>query len=145
MSTDQRHEQRHKEFIPVSVTALDTGKGRRQSGPLGCRLINISRHGACLLMSAAAAGVEGLTATSANGKNSLLEIRGALPGDETPFTLSARAVWSSPMIIDDMQGWQMGVQFADQLEEGQIQALAAFFQGRRNQLAPSETRPESQG
>jgi hypothetical protein len=145
MSSDQRHEPRHREFIPVSVTALEHGSGRKLAGPLGGRLINISRHGACLLMSTPAATAEGLSTTSANGKDSLLEIRGTLPEGETPFTLAARAVWSTPMVVDDMHGLQMGVQFADQLEDGQLQALAGFFQGRRGQLAPSVACHESQG
>lgn len=96
-------------------------------------------------MSATGANAVGLGEKTTGGIDSLLEIKGALPADETPFILAARAVWSASMIVDDMHGWQMGVEFIDPLPGVPLPTPAAFTEGAEDQLAPPEAGREFKG
>lgn len=51
MGIEQRRSKRYDRFLPITVTALGEGGQIVKAGPFPGRIINISRHGACLLMS----------------------------------------------------------------------------------------------
>lgn len=127
MSSDLRHTRRQNDFIPVSVTVRSEGNGRKLAGPLGGRIINISPLGACLLLSPADFDAEGMPGGAVDRNCPLLEIKGTLPGEEKPFTLTARPVWSTTLIMDDLRGWRLGVEFADQQEGRQMTAISELI------------------
>lgn len=111
MHSDHRQSQRHSDFIPVSVTTLNSVTGRGTAGPLSGRIINISRNGACLLLPPPPANPEIAEMPDAPGARdrTLLEIRGARPGKATTFTLTARRygprLWSWMTCAAGRWGW----------------------------------------
>ena len=51
MTVEARRSKRYNRFLPIAVIAMDTRNNEVIAGPFPGRIINISRHGVCLLMS----------------------------------------------------------------------------------------------
>ena len=111
MIIDQRRSKRYNDFIAVSVRAVNDQDGSSEIGPFAGRIINISIHGACLLM---ALGVlESFDVYRSTYKNDEmhLEIDGTLPLQTDNFALSGKPIWMDPFILDDIKAFKMGVEF----------------------------------
>ena len=111
MNSDLRRSKRHDDFIAVNVLAQNGVNGDREAGPFSGRIINISRHGACLLMSLGVLESYEVYSKTYRNDSSYLEIQGSFPTEMGEFKLAARPIWTDPFIIDDMRAFKMGVDF----------------------------------
>ena len=111
MNTELRRSKRFNDFLAVSVVAVNGLNGEKEAGPYSGRLINVSRHGACILLSLAM--LESYKVYSATSRNdsSYLEIQGNIPDKIGFFKLSARPIWMEPVLIDEIRAFKMGVEF----------------------------------
>lgn len=123
MNTDLRRSRRFTDFLAVSVHACKDANGDRKIGPFAGRIINISRHGVCLLMSLGILDSYDLFRSTYKNDSLHLEIQGSLPVDIDTFSLSGRPVWMDPFVLDDIRAFKMGVDFishADAQQSGDI-------------------------
>ena len=111
MTTNLRRSQRYNDFISVSIVARNQTNGSREIGPYAGRIINISRHGACVLMSLGTLESYDVYRSTYNNNTMCLEIEGSTLQENKNFTLSGRPVWMDPFILDDLRAFKMGVEF----------------------------------
>lgn len=111
MNTDLRRSRRYNDFIAVSVLARNDLKSEKKVGPFAGRIINISRHGACLLLSLGLLDSYDVYRKTRETEDMFLEIEGAIPPGLEKFLLSGQPVWMDPVILDDIRAFKMGVEF----------------------------------
>jgi hypothetical protein len=114
MNTDLRKSKRYNDFIAVSVQSRHNTSGKREVGPFAGRIINISRHGACLLMSLGVLDSYNVYRSTYKNDELHLEIQGSVPPDISKFNLSGRPVWLDPFVLDEIRAFKMGVEFISQ-------------------------------
>jgi hypothetical protein len=85
--------------------------GAREAGPFSGRIINISRHGACLLMSLGDLDAYQVYSSTRKNDSSYIDIHGCIETEADKFNLPARPVWADPIIMDDIRAFKMGVEF----------------------------------
>lgn len=107
MSTEARRSIRYEEFLAVSVLVGDyAAKGETAVQHSG-RLINISRHGACLIIPGRVDSVPDET----NRVGGQVTIQGSLNPEIPYFSLDGQAVWTTSFTIDNIQALKIGVEF----------------------------------
>ncbi len=119
MNTDLRRSKRYNDFIPVSVLAKNEASGNKEVGPFAGRIINISRHGACLLMSLGVIESYDVYRSTYKNDGTNLVIEGAIPPGLENFSLSGNPVWMDPFVLDDIRAFKMGVEFKDKSDHDQ--------------------------
>ena len=123
MNTDLRRSKRYKDFLAVSVFARNQVNGNREIGPFAGRIINISRHGTCLLISLFLLDSYNVYRSTFKNDSMHLEIQGNMPHNTDKFTLSARPVWMDPVVIDDIRAFKMGVDFISSADSDQSEDI----------------------
>lgn len=123
MNSDLRHAKRYYDFLPVFVTAQNGINGIRVAGPFTGRIINISRGGACLLMSLGVLDAYNVYRATVHDASSFLEIQGAISPAGVQFKLSARPIWTEPFIMDDLRAFKMGIEFLINPEGEQMNTI----------------------
>jgi len=111
MNSDLRRSKRYDDFIAVKVLAKNGVNGKSETAPFSGRIINISRHGACLLMPLSALKSYEVYSKTYRNDSTYLEIKGGFQNPNSQFVLSARPVWTDPFILGDMHAFKMGVAF----------------------------------
>lgn len=115
MNTNLRRSQRYNDFISVSVVVRNKITGNKEIGPYSGRLINISRHGACILMSLGTLESYNVYRSTCDTNSMFLEIEGSSEQEDNNFILSGRPLWVDPFIIDDLRAFKMGVEFNSEM------------------------------
>ena len=111
MHSDQRRATRYNDFIPFFVTAQNGMNGMLAAGFSSGRIINISRSGACLLLSLDMLDSYDVYRASIRKASPFLEIQGTMSPETGQFKLSASPVWFQPFIMDNLCAFKMGVKF----------------------------------
>ena len=115
MNTDLRRSQRFSDFIAVAVSIMNNAGKTRVKGPFAGRIINISDHGVCLLMSLGSFDSYEMHLSTSKSNDLCLEIEGT--NSQKQISLSGRPVWTNPFAIDDLHGFKIGVEFDSQTVE----------------------------
>ncbi len=111
MNSELRRSKRYNDFVAITVMAHNGMNGAREAGPFSGRIINISRHGACLLMSLGDLDAYQVYSSTRKNDSSYIDIHGSFETGEDRFNLPARPVWADPIIMDDIRAFKMGVEF----------------------------------
>jgi len=111
MITDLRRSKRYNDFLPISVTALPQGDRDRTVGPFSGRIIDISRHGACLLMTQVLQKTYHVYHSTMDNEESFLELHLNVPPELRNLVLPCRPVWIAPFQIEEIKAFRMGVNF----------------------------------
>lgn len=123
MNSDLRRAKRYTDFIPVFVAAQNGVNGMRIAGPFAGRIINISRYGACLLISLGVLEAYNVYRATILDPSSFLEIQGIISPEAVQFKLSGRPVWSDPFLLDDLRAFIMGIEFLANPEGEQMNTI----------------------
>ena len=111
MITELRRSKRYNDFLAVSVVAQNGLSREQEAGPYAGRIINISRHGACVLLSLAMLETYKVYSSTWKNDSSFLEVQGCLPDSIGNFRLNGRPIWMEPVLIDEIRAFKMGVEF----------------------------------
>lgn len=106
-----RRSKRYNDFIAISVVVRDGIRGSIKAGPLSGRIINISKHGACLLMPRVVSKSYHLFHSTRQDDSSFLELRGTIQLCPDKLRIPARPVWLEAFNMDDIEAFNMGVEF----------------------------------
>ena len=87
MNSDLRRTRRYNDFIAVSVFTKNEENNNIHIGPYTARLINISHHGVCLLMSLGILDSYDVYRSTNRDQEMYLEIQGSIPPDTAVFNL----------------------------------------------------------
>ncbi len=123
MNTDLRRSKRYADFLPISVMALPEGESTRSVGPFSGRIIDISRHGACLLMTQVLQKNYHLYHTTQENEESILELHINIPPELRDLSIPSRPIWIKPFQIEDIKAFRLGVNFLVSPEGEEMQRL----------------------
>ncbi len=111
MITEMRRSKRVRDYLPLIVTARDGATGKTLAGPFSGRIIDISRHGACLLMSQVMQQGFHIFHSTREDDSRILQLSMTIPPDQITFTITARPVWLDLFRQDEISAFKMGVEF----------------------------------
>lgn len=123
MNTELRRSKRYADFLPISVTALPKGDSTRSVGPFSGRIIDISRHGACLLMTQVLHKTYHVYHSTEENAESILELLINVPPELRNLIIPCRPVWLKPFQIEEIRAFRMGVDFLISPEGEKMQRL----------------------
>jgi Tfp pilus assembly protein PilZ len=111
MNTDLRRSKRYADFLPISVIAVPGGENGEAVGPFSGRIIDISRHGACLLMTQVLQRNYHVYHTTMDNEESILELHINIPPELRNLVIPCRPVWINPFQIEEIKAFRLGVNF----------------------------------
>ena len=111
MNTDLRRSKRYTDFLPISVTAVPGGEASQSIGPFSGRIIDISRHGSCLLMTQVLLKTFHVYHSTRDNEESILELHINVPPELQNLIIPCRPVWISNFQFEEIKAYKMGVDF----------------------------------
>lgn len=123
MNTDLRRSKRYADFLPISVTAIPAGDSTRSVGPFSGRIIDISRHGACLLMTQVLQKTFHVYHSTRENAKSILELHINIPPELRNLIIPCQPIWLMPFQIEEIKAFRMGVDFLINPEGEKMQRL----------------------
>ena len=133
MITDLRRSRRIPDYLPVSVSACSGINGRKVAGPFSGRIIDISKQGACLLMTQVLQGVYHIFYSTREQQGYVLEIHIDLPEEEASFVVVARPIWMDLFEKSVVKAFKVGVEFLVSPEAGEMRALRAALKKQQKE------------
>ncbi len=131
MNTDLRRSKRDSVYLPIAVSAQDGISGGQLAGPFSGRIIDISLHGACLLMTQVMRGSYHVFHTTRENDSSLLLLHIDIPPEIVDLALPARPVWLDIFRQDQIRAFKMGVEFLTSPDGEQMKRLQRIMQQYR--------------
>jgi len=144
MITDLRRSKRYTDFLPISVSAISGMNKEVVAGPFSGRIIDISRHGACLLMTQVLLKTYHVYQSTKDSDSNSLQLNINIPPDLVDFTIPAMPVWLSPFDLDEIKAFRMGVEFLISPDGEQMLRLESVMrkkQAQRDDLWSSMAMP----
>ena len=144
MNTELRRSKRYNDFLPISVSAISGTDKKIIAGPFSGRIIDISRHGACLLMTQVLLRTYHVYHTTRENDSRFLQLQINIPPDLVNFIIPALPVWIKPFDLDEIKAFRMGVDFLISPEGEQMQRLEQVMrkkQTERDELWTSMAMP----
>lgn len=123
MNLDIRRSKREADFLPVSVTAQNGATGEMLAGPFSGKILDISPHGAKLLMTQVMFNSFHIFYSTKEDDSSHLTIRFDIPPDIVNFNIPARPIWIALMKHESFRAFKIGVEFLISPEGQQITEL----------------------
>ena len=123
MITDLRRSKRYADFLPITVSALPMGDSKQSVGPFSGRIIDISKHGACLLMTQVLHKAFHVFHSTREHEESVLELHINLPPELHNLVIPCRPVWMKPFQVEEIKAFRMGVDFLINPEGEKMQRL----------------------
>ncbi|GAB4343999.1 MAG: hypothetical protein Kow0089_20210 [Desulfobulbaceae bacterium] len=120
---EQRRSQRYTDFLPVSVTARRTDSESPEAGPFSARIVDVSRHGACLLLTQVMMRSFHIFHSTRDDEAIDLVLHLTVPAGTDPVEVKARPVWLNSGKIDDIKVFRMGVDFVTPISADLLQRI----------------------
>lgn len=133
MHVEHRRSERIVEFLPLEVYAVDQRADRVLAGPFSGRIIDISNHGACLLMTQVMQNDFHVFYSTRDSDDAVLKLTIDHPPDIAPCTLLARPVWMDVFRQQEIRAFKMGVEFVENPEKEQMRELRAALGNNQEQ------------
>ncbi|MCL1981133.1 MAG: hypothetical protein FWG62_08690 [Proteobacteria bacterium] len=125
MAAELRRSERTSDFLPLETRVIDASSGQELAGPFSGRIIDISAHGACLLMTQIMVRSFHVFHSTREAEDAVLQ----LVIDQQPelgrHVLTARPVWLHLFRQDKIRAFKMGVEFIETPEVKQMLRVLA--------------------
>jgi hypothetical protein len=125
MSIEHRRSERITDFLPLEVHVVRKQDGHVIAGPFSGRIIDISAHGACLLMTQIMHNDFHVFHSTRDTCEAVLRLTIDHPPDIDPCALAAAPVWLDLFRQQEIRAFKMGVEFTEDLDKKQMQELQA--------------------
>ena len=128
MSTEHRRSERIIDYLPIAVHAVDDQDGQPLAGPFSGSIIDISRHGACLLMTQVFHDGFHLFHSTRDTSNAVLQVTIILPPDLNNYTVTGVPIWMDLFRQQKIRAFKMGIDFTENPEANQMKELQKALQ-----------------
>jgi len=135
MSSDSRRSPRLTDFLPLEIQVVEPQSGHHLAGPFASRIIDISQHGACLLMSQVMRNGFHVFHTTQERDGCELELCISLPPNFDDYQLFARPVWLDLFQQGEIRAFKMGVEFIEDANKKKMKALQKALRINQKQRA----------
>nr|WP_321465043.1 PilZ domain-containing protein [uncultured Desulfobulbus sp.] len=123
MSADSRRSPRLSDYLPLEVLVVHMEDNIFVAGPFAGRIIDISQHGACLLMSQVMQNSFHVFHSTRENDHTILELRISLQPDLEQFLLNARPIWFDLFGQGEIRAFKMGVEFTEHTDKAGMREL----------------------
>lgn len=123
MITELRRSKRVTDYLPILVNAKNEATGRRLAGPFSGRIIDISEHGACLLMTQVMQNTYHVFHSTREEDSRVLQLTINVPPENVPFSITAHPVWLDLFRRDQIRAFKMGIEFLENPGDEQMKKL----------------------
>ncbi len=123
MITELRRSKRIAEYLPILINAKDRASGSVLAGPFSGRIIDISDHGACLLMTQVMQRSYHVFHSTREIDSRFLQLIINVPPDNIPFSIAAHPVWMDRFLREEIRAFKMGIEFLTNPEDKLMQQL----------------------
>lgn len=123
MTEELRNSNRYNRFLPISVQALDCCNNEIIAGPYPGRIINISRYGACLLLSQMVINSFHMFHSIKESDTMCLQLTINIQPEIINCRLPGQPVWMSSFREGDIHAFKMGVRFTNDPETDEMKHL----------------------
>lgn len=128
MSVEHRRSTRIIDYLPLEVHAVDGKGGHPLAGPFSGRIIDISSHGACLLMSQVFRNGFHIFHSTRETNEALLQLTINHPPEIDHYILTAMPVWLDLFRQQEIRAFKMGIEFTEDPEANQMKELLKALQ-----------------
>lgn len=135
MSTDSRRSPRLIDYLPLDVWVIRTVDHHPLAGPFAGRIIDISTHGACLLMTQVLQQHVHVFHTTRTSDDLVLQLAINLDVEPATYLLTARPVWLSAVRQRHILAFKMGVEFTIDPDKEQMRELRQALHANQEQRA----------
>ena len=111
MTREARRSNRYNRFLPISVIGMDTNRNEIMAGPFPGRIINISRHGACLLMSQVISNSFHLFHSINESETSCIQLTINIQPEIINCKIPGLPVWMDIFREGDIRAFKIGIEF----------------------------------
>ena len=112
MNKDLRRAKRYTVFFPVTVKVDNQTTPTSQPGFFAGRAINISRNGACLLLSLKTLESYEVYRSTSNVSRISFDLQNDAEEPLQKMTFSGYPVWIDSFLLDDLRAIKIGVEFS---------------------------------
>lgn len=130
MTQDLRNSQRYNRFLPIGVQAIDTGTNKVVAGPYPGRVINISRHGACLLMSQISTNTFHLFHSVRDNNTLCIQLTINIQPEIMNCKILGQPVWMDVFHEGDIHAFRLGIKFTEDAENDEMLHLEQVISQR---------------
>jgi len=135
MNVDQRRSPRIIDYLPLEVHAVGRKSGRCLAGPFSGRIIDISLHGACLLMTQILHKGFHIFHSTRENSGLMLQLTIDHPPDLNRCILTATPVWMDFFQRQQIRAFQMGIEFNEDPDGSQMRELREALHRNREERA----------
>jgi len=128
MSIDHRRSERIIEYLPVEVHVVGGSGGQGLAGPFSGSIIDVSNHGACLLMTQVFHNNFHLFYSTRETSEALLQVTINLPPDINNYILHAVPIWLDLFRQQEIRAFKIGIEFTENPDAGQMKELQNALQ-----------------
>jgi len=115
-SEELRRSHRYTDFLPISITVRKDVDLSQIAGPLSARIIDVSNHGACLLLTQIMIQSYHVFHSTREDESAVLALNITLPSYPDPIEILSRPVWLNSTKLDDIKVFKMGVDFDNKID-----------------------------
>ncbi|MCL7488563.1 MAG: PilZ domain-containing protein [Desulfobulbaceae bacterium] len=130
MTHELRSSKRYNRFLPIDVAAMDSECNEVLAGPLPGRIINISRHGACLLMSQVIENSFHLFYSTKEKDNSCIQLTINIQPEIINCKITGQPVWMDIFREGDFRAFKIGIEFLDDADNEEMSHLEQVVRKR---------------
>jgi hypothetical protein len=133
MNIEHRRSERIIDFLPLEVHVVGRQEGQIIAGPFSGRIIDISAHGACLLMTQIMHNDFHVFYSTRDTSEAVLRLTIDHPPDIDPCTFTAIPVWMDVFRQQEIRAFKIGVEFTEEQDKKQMQELQAALCNNQKQ------------
>lgn len=111
MTHETRKSKRYNRFLPIGVQALDCSTSEVIIGPFPGRIINISRHGACLLLSQIATNSFHMFHSIKESDTMCMQLKINIQPEIINCKIPGQPVWMDSFHEGDIRAYKIGIEF----------------------------------
>lgn len=123
MNSEPRRSSRLTDFLPIFVYARNNDDDSQVAGPFSARVVDISNHGACLLMTQVMMESFHIFHSTREDDSINLSLHINTPTDPEPIIIPAQPVWLNAAKMDDIKFFKMGVDFVNTIDKNLLRAI----------------------
>lgn len=121
---DHRRSQRYTDFLPLSVSVRKQDDDSLVSGPFSARIVDISNHGACLIMTRVMMHSFHIFHSTREDDTVNIILQIDLPSQKDTIKLAAQPVWMDATKLEDVKVFKMGVDFLETINQDLLKTLS---------------------
>lgn len=121
---DHRRSQRYTDFLPLSVSVRKHDDDSLVSGPFSARIVDISNHGACLIMTKVMMQSFHIFHSTREDDSVNIILQIDLPTQKDSIKLAAQPVWLNATKLEDRKVFKMGVDFLETINQELLKTIS---------------------